>query len=209
MDCSLSGSSVHGIFQARVLECPLFHTGDHSPIASSGPHPVLELLCGVGGARVDSMEYRPWQFQACNLFFCFLILSNKNVFTFRRNESILLSKPPFSIWSMLDVIVIHEYRESFSMQYNSMYFKLRNYKTNSLINFQIPLKLNFWGAITHWAFGVISMVNRHSIWKGYWTLLPYPSARQCETAFLCRLSLKLCILTEWAEVDLRSQLSSI
>ena len=97
MDCSLSGSSVHGIFQARVLECPLFHTGDHSPIASSGPHPVLELLCGVGGARVDSMEYRPWQFQACNLFFCFLILSNKNVFTFRRNESILLSKPPFSI----------------------------------------------------------------------------------------------------------------
>ena len=50
MDCSLPGSSVHGIFQARVLECPLFHTGDHSPIASSGPHPVLELLCGVGRA---------------------------------------------------------------------------------------------------------------------------------------------------------------
>lgn len=33
---------------------------------------------------------------------------------------------------MLDIIVIHEYRESFSMRYNSMYFKLRNYKKKFL-----------------------------------------------------------------------------
>ena len=80
---------------------PLLHTGDHSPVASSSPHPVVELLCRVGGACVDSREHRLWQFQACNLFFNF---------TFRSNESILLSKLPFSIWSMLDIIVIHEYR---------------------------------------------------------------------------------------------------
>lgn len=114
-----------------ALRSPWFHAGDHSLIASSSPHSVPEPLCRVGGAWVDSTEHRLWQFQACNLFVC-LILSNKNVFTFRRNELILLSKPPFSIWSMLDIIVIHEYRESFSMRYNSMYFKLRNYKKKFL-----------------------------------------------------------------------------
>ena len=41
MDCSLSGSSVHGIFQARVLEW--------GAIAFSGSHPesLLNIFCGT------------------------------------------------------------------------------------------------------------------------------------------------------------------
>ena len=47
MDCSLPGSSVHGIFQARVLEW--------GAIAFSTPGP-----CISGGAACTDYEQEPW-----------------------------------------------------------------------------------------------------------------------------------------------------
>ena len=38
MDCSLPGSSVHGIFQARVLEWGAIAFSDHKALATSKAH---------------------------------------------------------------------------------------------------------------------------------------------------------------------------
>lgn len=69
------------------------------------------------------------------------------------------------------------------MQYNSMYFKLRNYKKNSLINIQIPLKLNPLRNNHLLSFQCDITVNMHKVSKKGGHHSPYPSARQCETAF--------------------------
>ena len=52
MDCSLPGSSVHGIFQARVLECHCLLQGS-VPTQGSNPH-VLHFLHWQAGFLTTS-----------------------------------------------------------------------------------------------------------------------------------------------------------
>ena len=56
MDCSLPGSSIHGIFQARVLECGAVAFSDGTQPSSPQIHyPLLTLIpfvCVEGGALV-------------------------------------------------------------------------------------------------------------------------------------------------------------
>ena len=54
MDCSLPGSSVHGIFQARVLEWGAIAFSDSMPKAAKSKVAVNKLQGGYGRSRVLS-----------------------------------------------------------------------------------------------------------------------------------------------------------
>ena len=43
MDCSLPGSSIHGIFQARVLEWGVIAFSDHKPYSKIIPKEFLQM----------------------------------------------------------------------------------------------------------------------------------------------------------------------
>ena len=53
MDCSLPGSSVHGILQARILECVVL------PLPSLGNLPNPEIEPTSSALQVDSLQSGP------------------------------------------------------------------------------------------------------------------------------------------------------
>ena len=60
MDCSLPGSSVHGILQSRILEFPLQYSGNWVPISFS-PRDLLNPRIEPRSAalQVDSLSSEP------------------------------------------------------------------------------------------------------------------------------------------------------
>jgi hypothetical protein len=58
MDCSLSGSAVHGIFQARVLQWGgiKLRLVNYGPLAKSGLLLVFKLYCNIYDDRKNYME---------------------------------------------------------------------------------------------------------------------------------------------------------
>ena len=58
MDCSLPGSAVHGIFQARVLQWGgiKLRLVNYGPLAKSGLLLVFKLYCNIYNDRKNYME---------------------------------------------------------------------------------------------------------------------------------------------------------
>ena len=81
VDCSLPGSSIHGIFQARVLEWGAIAFSLHNVSMCQSQSPNLSHLPLVYGTKVQ-VPFPAWYLYVCSLHLClYFCFASKVIYT--------------------------------------------------------------------------------------------------------------------------------